>query len=212
MKKEGISGFLKIKKCILDFYSFTFTSSSSSPPPPPHTHTHSRHTISVPCMHHPLFHRTPYLISCSWSRRHEQSKQNNRPRDVLDWINEAVPVCEIGNTADTAQVHPFKLTTSLADQACRQGARLVIGTVEGIELEKVQSGATGGREPEGGRAKKQGKANFGPTSAVKGVRVAGEVILCDRVVIAMGPWSHMACAWLPLGCEIIGRKAHSIVM
>ena len=45
---------------------------------------------------------------------------------------------------------------------------------------------------------------------VSGVEVEGETIPADAVVIAMGPWSILAAAWLPLP-PVFGLKGHSIV-
>jgi glycine/D-amino acid oxidase-like deaminating enzyme len=46
--------------------------------------------------------------------------------------------------------------------------------------------------------------------AVAGVTVEGGTIAADAVVIAMGPWSILAAAWLPLP-PVFGLKGHSIV-
>lgn len=45
-----------------------------------------------------------------------------------------------------------------------------------------------------------------------GVKVDGEVISADKVVIAMGPWSGDAVKWLPNVPSISGQKAHSILV
>src|SRR5262249_61227378 len=45
---------------------------------------------------------------------------------------------------------------------------------------------------------------------VTGVRLGGETIEGDAVVIAMGPWSILATQWLPLP-GIYGLKGHSLV-
>jgi glycine/D-amino acid oxidase-like deaminating enzyme len=45
---------------------------------------------------------------------------------------------------------------------------------------------------------------------VTGVEVEGEIIAADAVVIAMGPWSILAAAWLPLPA-LYGLKGHSLV-
>jgi glycine/D-amino acid oxidase-like deaminating enzyme len=45
---------------------------------------------------------------------------------------------------------------------------------------------------------------------VTGALVEGEVIEGDAVVIALGPWSVLAAAWLPLPM-IYGLKGHSVV-
>ena len=45
---------------------------------------------------------------------------------------------------------------------------------------------------------------------VAGIRVDGEDLLGDAVVIAMGPWSILAATWLPMPA-VFGLKGHSIV-
>jgi len=45
---------------------------------------------------------------------------------------------------------------------------------------------------------------------VTGVDIDGETIAADAVVVAMGPWSVLAAAWLPLP-TVYGLKGHSIV-
>lgn len=44
-----------------------------------------------------------------------------------------------------------------------------------------------------------------------GVVVGDDVIPADDVIIAMGPWSQSARAWLPLP-SISGQKYHSVVL
>jgi glycine/D-amino acid oxidase-like deaminating enzyme len=46
---------------------------------------------------------------------------------------------------------------------------------------------------------------------VRGVRVDGQLLPTDTVVIAMGPWSGRAAAWLPLP-PVWGLKGHSITL
>ena len=46
--------------------------------------------------------------------------------------------------------------------------------------------------------------------SVVGVKVGGEELFGDAVVIAMGPWSIGAAAWLPLPA-VFGLKGHSIL-
>lgn len=47
-------------------------------------------------------------------------------------------------------------------------------------------------------------------SAVKGVEVDGAVLESDAVVIAMGPWSLMAAAWVHLPA-VFGQRSPSLV-
>ena len=93
---------------------------------------------------------------------------------------------QLGTTATTAQVHPAAFTRAMADGAVMGGAQLRAGRVTGVAL-----------TPDGTRA--------------TGVEVDGEIVAADAVVIAMGPWSVLACQWLPLPA-IHGLKGHSIVV
>ncbi len=91
----------------------------------------------------------------------------------------------LGTEETTAQVDPEAFTTGMMDLAGERGARLVGGVVQGIE-----------RSADGGRA--------------TGVVVDGEVLAADAVVIAMGPWSVLAAAWLALPA-VYGLEGHSLV-
>jgi glycine/D-amino acid oxidase-like deaminating enzyme len=102
----------------------------------------------------------------------------------IDWLSDRVSVNQrLGSTETTAQVHPGKFTASMMQAAQAQGAELRLGRVTGV----VRRG-----------------------SAVAGVEVDGEAIEGDAVVIAMGPWSILAAAWLPLPA-VFGLKGHSLV-
>ena len=102
----------------------------------------------------------------------------------VGWLSNAVAVTrELGSPESTAQVHPAEFTAAMMRAAEAQGARLRLGRVTGIAAE-------------GGR--------------VGGVEIDGERIAADAVVIAMGPWSVLAAAWLPLPA-VYGLKGHSIV-
>ncbi len=90
------------------------------------------------------------------------------------------------STAETtAQVHPAAFTEAMMARATGRGARLVEGCVRGIAL-----------SPDGARA----------TGAV----VDDDELPADAVVIALGPWSLLACRWLPLPA-VYGVKAHSLI-
>ena len=91
----------------------------------------------------------------------------------------------IGSTDTTATIHPERFTRALVDAACARGARLVHGTAEGIARDA--------------------------SGAVRGVRVDGDEIAADAVVIAMGPWSILAARWLPLP-PVAGLKGYSVVL
>lgn len=102
----------------------------------------------------------------------------------IDWLAAGVSVNQrLGSTETTAQVHPGKFTAAMMRGAQAQGAELRLGQVTEI----VRHGAR-----------------------VASVEVDGETIESDAVVIAMGPWSVLASAWLPLP-RVYGLKGHSLV-
>ena len=95
----------------------------------------------------------------------------------------------IGSPETTAQVEPGAFTRALLDAACSGGrARVRIGAVEGLLA-----------------------AGSGARSPVVGVDVDGDRIAADAVVLAMGPWTALARAWLPLP-PIGGLKGFSITL
>lgn len=101
------------------------------------------------------------------------------------WLDgECVVYARLGTTASTAQVQPERFTRALMDAALARGATLITGRVEGIEVEP------GARR-------------------VRGVRVDGEILPANRVVIAMGPWTELARRWLPLP-PVSGLKGFSV--
>jgi glycine/D-amino acid oxidase-like deaminating enzyme len=104
----------------------------------------------------------------------------------IDWLSPGVAVDrQLGSTETTAQVHPGKFAAALMRAAAAHGAELRLGRVTGVV-----------RRSSGAR--------------VEGVEVEGEIIEGDAVVIAMGPWSILASAWLPLP-GVFGLKGHSLI-
>ena len=76
----------------------------------------------------------------------------------------------------SADVEPYRLTLALAQAAEKRGAAVRTGTVVGLRQD-------------GGR--------------VTGVALeGGEVVGCDAVVVAMGPWCAEASAWLGLDVPV----------
>nr|AAW26635.1 SJCHGC05673 protein [Schistosoma japonicum] len=119
------------------------------------------------------------------------------------WISAKVKSCSlIGNSANTAQVHPRKLTEKLFQRAqhlTNQGTKLKIAHVVGLEFSTSK------------------------TPEVTGVRVTDssnsskfEVIPASLVILATGPWSKEAVSWLPSGyldsSKFHGKRAHSIIL
>ncbi len=118
-----------------------------------------------------------------------RSADVNRYRRVATpgWLDGNCAVYStLGNQATTAQLHPERFTRALLNAATARGASLLLGEVTGIEL-----------------------GNEG--TKVAGVRVGGELLPADAAVVAMGPWSILASAWLPLPL-VAGLKSHSILI
>jgi glycine/D-amino acid oxidase-like deaminating enzyme len=104
----------------------------------------------------------------------------------IDWLSPSVTVTQqLGSTETTAQVHPAKFAAAMMRAAEEKGAELRLGQVTGV-------------------VRRRGGAS------VAGVEVDGELVVGDAVVIAMGPWSILAAAWLPLPA-VYGLKGHSLV-
>lgn len=102
----------------------------------------------------------------------------------LNWLSKDVRLHErLGTSRTTAQVDPARFKEAMMLRAEAKGAQLRIGTVQGVTM----AGGT-----------------------VEGVAVGGEIIPADAVVLAMGPWSALACRWLPIPA-VYGLKGHSIV-
>lgn len=125
-------------------------------------------------------------IGADWGYRRLQTyggRAGARGGGAVAWLAGDVAVRPLGGPETTAQVHPAAFTRGMLRAAEAHGAMLRIGRVEGL----AQSG---------GR--------------VTGVTADGATIPADAVVIAMGPWSILASAWLPLP-PVFGLKGHSVV-
>jgi len=97
------------------------------------------------------------------------------------WVDGAGAVTgALGSTETTAQVHPARFTAALLDGS---RARLHVGVVQ----EVIQR-----------------------AGAARGVRVDGETIEADAVVLALGPWTtHVAGRRLP---RVRGLKGYSVTL
>jgi glycine/D-amino acid oxidase-like deaminating enzyme len=100
------------------------------------------------------------------------------------WLDgDGVVTAALGSTETTAQVHPARFAEALLEAARGRGTRLRAGTVEDIVARD---------------------------SVVRGVRIDGETLDADAVVLAMGPWtSHVARRWLP---RVSGLKGYSVTL
>ena len=100
------------------------------------------------------------------------------------WMSPAVSVTQaLGTGETTAQVDPALFTRAMMRAAERNGATLRLGRITGV-------------------VQRDGRA--------VGVELADETVMGDAVVIALGPWSVLACRWLPLPA-VFGLKGHSLV-
>jgi glycine/D-amino acid oxidase-like deaminating enzyme len=104
----------------------------------------------------------------------------------LDWLADGVIIASrLGTTETTAIVHPRKFTSAMMKAAQGHGTQLRLERVAGIV-----------RSTDG--------------STVRGVQVDADVIEADAVVIAMGPWSLIAAAWMSLPA-VFGQRSPSLV-
>ncbi|PYN94964.1 MAG: FAD-binding oxidoreductase [Candidatus Rokuibacteriota bacterium] len=98
------------------------------------------------------------------------------------WLDGAgIVTAALGSIETTAQIHPARFTSALLDAA---RAKLRIGVVEEI-------------------VQRDGVA--------RGVRVGGETIEADAVVLAMGPWTSRAARGLRLPA-VHGLKGYSVTL
>ena len=113
------------------------------------------------------YRRLTTLAGCECARPHGLP----RVPEELAWLDShGVPYAVLGTPATTAQVHPARFTQALLQAALHACAQLRIGCVDGLEMSQGQ---------------------------VRGVRVDGQLLPADTVVIAMGR-SCSAASWLPL--------------
>ncbi len=104
----------------------------------------------------------------------------------LAWLASGIIIADrLGTPATTAIVHPRKFTSAIMSAAQKHGAELRAGQVTGIVWSADRS-------------------------TVRGVEVGGALLEADTVVIAMGPWSLMAAAWLDLPA-VFGQRSPSLV-
>ena len=115
-----------------------------------------------------------------------QNMSRYRRLDPPSWLGKnSVVYRQLGSPDSTAQLQPAAFTTAMMSEAIDNGATLLEGCVDGLA--------------------------FGPDGQrVTGAIVDGVEVTADAVVIAMGPWSILACQWLPLPA-IHGLKGHSLV-
>src|SRR6185436_17653958 len=125
----------------------------------------------------------PHEIAGDWGYRRmtaysglvvsERDRRRHLPAR-LGWLADGVVIeSRLGTTETTAIVHPRAFTAAMMAAAVQNGAELRHGLVTGVV-----------RTVDG--------------SAAKGVEVDGGIVESDAVIVAMGPWSVTAAAWIGL--------------
>ena len=104
------------------------------------------------------------------------------------------------------------------------GSNFVCGTIEGIFTAPLQASPPDGADTEAATSAVDQQASRAATvpravgntattgKVVSRVRIDGQEHEADVVVVALGPWSNLAAAWLPLPMAVSGQKYHSAVL
>ena len=110
------------------------------------------------------------------------------PKD-LDWVaaESAKSYYEMGTPDNTAQVHPYQFTTSMAELAEEKGAKIILGSVSNIE--------------------KSGGAVKSVTYQDKETSVTYTIPATD-VIISAGPWTRSVYPPAPISA----MRAHSVTI
>ena len=104
----------------------------------------------------------------------EPGLRSGKTKDICPWLDGDYRTSSMMDADGGAQVAPLELCTKLMAAAQANGAKLVIGKVEGVETTK--DGAEGGLD------------------RVAGVKVGGGVgvLPADAVCLTLGPWAALA--------------------
>ncbi|EXJ72463.1 uncharacterized protein A1O5_04967 [Cladophialophora psammophila CBS 110553] len=130
----------------------------------------------------------------SLQKRSKESYANLRSMglpDDLDWIAEECVLGyeSMGSHKDTAQVHPYQFTTSMAKLAEEKGARLILGSVSNIEPASGDGG--------------EHTVRYTDTSTNE-----SKSILATDVIVTAGPWTKTVWPGTPIGA----LRAHSVTI
>jgi 2-polyprenyl-6-methoxyphenol hydroxylase-like FAD-dependent oxidoreductase len=116
-----------------------------------------------------------------------QSDPRRQKPSELDWLSNGVVIASrLSTTETTAIVHPRMFTSAMMRAAQARGAELRRGRATGV---------------------------MGHTHAttMRGVKVDGNVIEANAVVVARGPWSLLAAEWMSLPA-VLAVWSHPSVM
>lgn len=127
----------------------------------------------------------------SSSRNNDSKEKNQLPEDVQWLYPDIIDDWEVlGTQSNTAQLHPWKFTTTILRKAREAGAELIIGKVSSIQLNSEHEAV--------------GVCYRNDDEAPEKIYT----VQADKVVLAMGPWTSRI---LP-SCPISGLRAHSITI
>ncbi|KIX96757.1 uncharacterized protein Z520_07477 [Fonsecaea multimorphosa CBS 102226] len=131
----------------------------------------------------------------SLQKRSKESYNNLRSMglpDDLDWVAEEciMGYDSMGSPRDTAQVHPYQFTTSMAKLAEEKGARVILGSVSKIEPASSKEGG-------------EHKIKYTDTSTHE-----EKSLLATDVIITAGPWTKTVWPGSPIGA----LRAHSVTI
>ncbi len=127
------------------------------------------------------------METLSVAARAEGSVERYRRHPSPDWLDGNAVVHDIiGSPETTAQIEPARFTRALVDAAVGEGAILVTGVVDGLDLDEE-------------------------TGVLRGVSIDGRVHPADVVVLALGPWTDRAARWLALP-QVVAMKSASITL
>ncbi|KIV91524.1 hypothetical protein PV10_06056 [Exophiala mesophila] len=120
--------------------------------------------------------------------------------DDLDWVHEdTVRGYEaMGGPEDTAQVHPYQFTTSMAELAAEKGVDIVLGSVTKIAADP--SGGGGHRVTY--TPKKDSKTPDSSSSSSE------QTISATDVIVTAGPWTNTILPQAPISA----LRAHSVTI
>ncbi|KIW97399.1 uncharacterized protein Z519_02791 [Cladophialophora bantiana CBS 173.52] len=130
----------------------------------------------------------------SLQKRSKESYANLRSMglpDDLDWIAEECVLGyeSMGSPKDTAQVHPYQFTTSMAKLAEEKGARLILGSVSKIEPAPGDGG--------------EHTVRYTDTSTNE-----SKSVLATDIIVTAGPWTKTVWPGTPVGA----LRAHSVTI
>jgi glycine/D-amino acid oxidase-like deaminating enzyme len=129
------------------------------------------------------------------------------PED-LAWLDPATTLSysSLGNPSNTAQVHPYQFTTSMASLATEKGVKIILGSVTDIHYTTASS-------PMRSSSKKDGSNVAGAVSGVTYTCSSTPTSTpcthpATTLILAAGPWTPTLLPSLP----ITSNRAHSILI